>query len=154
MPIRLLILLVVLAEIAGFILVGGALGVLPTLALILIGVIAGALLLRRQGVATLDRVRAEVAARRLPGRTVAEGMVKAFAALLLIIPGFLTDLIAVLLLIPPIREALWRLAAARAKAFVPGGFSGASRPTLIELEPGDFRAASRGRPVLPDDKQA
>ena len=113
MPISLIFLALVLGEIAGFIVVGKAIGVLPTLGLILLGMAAGVLLLRRQGFATLMRVRDDLAAGRHPARPLAEGALLAFAALLIILPGFLTDTIGILLFVPFIREALWRAVQSR-----------------------------------------
>ncbi len=107
-PIPLLLLALVFGEIAGFILVGEAIGVLPTLGLVLLGMAAGVLLLRRQGVATLMRLRAELATDRPSARPLAEGALLAFAALLILVPGFITDLVGILLYVPVIREFFWR----------------------------------------------
>src|SRR5262245_2157221 len=98
MPVLLVLLAFLLAEIAGFILVGEVLGVLPTLALVLIGLAAGILLLRRQGLETLMRVKADVEAGRRPGRSLADGAAVAAAALLIAIPGFVSDVFGLLLL--------------------------------------------------------
>jgi UPF0716 protein FxsA len=106
-PFSLVFLTLILGEIAGFILVGQAIGVLATLGLVLLGMVAGVLLLRRQGVATLMRVRANLAADRPPARPLAEGAILAFAALLIILPGFITDIVGGLLFIPFVRETLW-----------------------------------------------
>ncbi len=107
-PFSLVFLALVLGEIAGFILVGETIGVLPTLGLVLLGMVVGALLLRRQGIATLMRVREELAADRPPARPLAEGALLAFAALLIILPGFVTDLIGILLFIPFVRERIFQ----------------------------------------------
>ena len=105
-PFSLVFLLFVLAEIALFIMVGGAIGVLATLGLVLFGMIAGVLLLRWHGVAALSRARAEMEGGRPPARQLAQGAALAAAALLIILPGFLTDLIGVLLFVPQVRGAL------------------------------------------------
>jgi UPF0716 protein FxsA len=107
-PFSLAFLALVFGEIAGFILVGKTIGVLPTLGLVLLGMIVGVLLLRLHGIATLVRARAEIAAGRTAARPLAEGAVLALGALLVILPGFLTDLIGILLFIPGVRDALWR----------------------------------------------
>jgi UPF0716 protein FxsA len=106
-----LLLLFLLAEIATYILVGRAIGVLPTLALTLTGMAAGILLLRRQGLATLARIRTETEAGRVPGRPLFEGALQAVAALLMLLPGFLSDIAGLLLFVPAVRAALWRRAA-------------------------------------------
>jgi len=97
-----------LLEIAMFIVVGRAIGVFPTLALIILAAIAGGLLLRQQGLSVLNRMRTNMSTGTLPGQTLFDGMVMAVAALLLIIPGFLGDIIALVLLIPPVRTWLYR----------------------------------------------
>jgi UPF0716 protein FxsA len=108
LPFSLVFLLLVLAEIAVFIRVGEAIGVLATLGLTLFAMVAGALLLRYHGVATLVRVRAEIEAGRTPAPALAEGAVLAAAAFLLIVPGFITDAAGALLFVPPVRRMLWR----------------------------------------------
>jgi UPF0716 protein FxsA len=146
-PILVIVLTLILAEIAVFILVGESIGVLATLALTLFGMIAGALLVRNQGIATLMRVRAETAAGRLPARPLAEGAVLVVAGLLIMLPGFITDLVGLALFVPAVREALWR-AIRRRIAF---GTATAEMPqkggVVVELDRGDY--ASRPGPDSP-----
>ena len=131
-PLRLAVLLLLLAEIAVLILVGQAIGVAATLALILLSMVAGLVLLRWQGTATLMRIRAEAAAGRVPARPLLEGAVLAIAALLLIMPGFLTDILGLLLFIPAFRarfgQRLRRRFEAKRSAWRAG------RPATIELD--------------------
>ena len=151
-PFSVIILFTIFAEIAVFIVVGDAIGVAATLGLTLLAMIAGAVLLKRQSVATLNSIRAEVAAGRVPARPLAEGAVAAIAGLLLIAPGFLTDVLGILLFIPAVRSAIWgrmrrRLETARRRgAFRPAG------PAVLELEPGEYEADPRpvARPGPPD----
>ena len=128
MPLPLLLFLPILAEIAVFILVGQAVGVLATLALVLAGTLAGVVILRSLGPKTLQKVRADLAAERVPARPIAEGAVTAVAAILLILPGFVSDVFGILLLIPGVREGLWRWVAKRVR-FQP------MRRTPIKPEP-------------------
>ena len=107
-PVSAILAALILAEIAGFILVGEAIGVLPTLGLVLLGMLAGALLLRQLGIATLLKAQAEMAAGRTPARPLAEGAIKALAAALIILPGFVSDFLGIVLFIPFVRESLWR----------------------------------------------
>ena len=97
-----------LLEIAGFIIVGRQIGVLPTLGLVVLSSIAGALLLRIQGFGVMTRIRNEVEAGRDPGRELAHGAMILLAGMLLLIPGFVTDIIGLLLFIPPVRDLAWR----------------------------------------------
>jgi UPF0716 family protein affecting phage T7 exclusion len=106
-PFLIPVLLGTFAEIAVFILVGDAIGVLPTLGLTLLSMIVGAVLLKRQGVAALNNIRAEVARGRVPARPVAEAAMVAVAGFLLIVPGFLTGAAGLLLFIPAVRSAIW-----------------------------------------------
>ena len=139
----LMILAFLLAEIAGFILVGEALGVVPTLALVLLGIVAGIAILRHQGFETLMRVKADVAADRTPTRSLADGAAIAVAALLIAIPGFVSDAIGLLLLLPPVRSAAIRTVRNRFFARMPPSARGATRPAVINLDRNDYRAPPR-----------
>lgn len=97
-----------LAEIALFIVVGRSIGVLPTLALIILAAVVGGLVLRQQGLGVLNRMRANVTTGTLPGQTLFDGMALALAAIFLLVPGFLGDIIAIPLLLPPVRAWLYR----------------------------------------------
>lgn len=143
-PVSVIVIAPILAEIAGFVLVGKAIGVFGTLGLVVLGMLAGVTLLRRQGVATLRRVQADLAAERTPARPLAEGAVQALAALLLIVPGFLTDLIAIALFIPPVREGLWRAIRRRAYAD-PEARHGRvfRRAAVIDLDRTEYNAPER-----------
>jgi len=89
--------------------VGGLIGVLPTLALLLIMSLLGATLLRRQGRDAWRRFNAALAERRFPGREVADGLLITIGGALLLTPGFVTDGVGLLLLIPPTRAIARRL---------------------------------------------
>ncbi|HTJ63606.1 MAG TPA: FxsA family protein [Alphaproteobacteria bacterium] len=128
-----MILALPLAEIATFIVVGNAIGVLRTLMLIVVSAAVGFIMLRDAGIMTafrLQRQRGDQAA------ILAEGGTRMLAGLLLLIPGFLTDLAALLILIPPVRDFLLkavRLPAAAAPA-------AAEKPqTRTDVIDGDFR---------------
>lgn len=142
-PLSMVFLALILGEIAGFILVGQAIGVLATLGLVLLGMVAGMLLLRRQGVATLMRVRADLAAERPPARPLAEGALLAFAALLIMLPGFITDIVGTLLFIPFVRAALWRAVRSRVtmRSGSPVPATSASGP-VVDLEREDYGSRS------------
>ncbi|MEZ5841669.1 MAG: FxsA family protein [Hyphomicrobiales bacterium] len=102
------LLVVPMAEIAVFVVVGSKIGVAATLALIVVTAIIGSILLRLQGFALLARIRDEVAANRLPGAELGHGVMLLIAGLLLLTPGFVTDTIGFLLFVPPVRDAIWR----------------------------------------------
>ncbi len=106
--IAILVLALPLLEIAGFVLVGSEIGVLPTIGLVLLSAVAGSLLLRWQGFGALGRIRREIEAGNPPGREVAHGLMIMFAGILLLIPGFITDIFGLLLFVPAVRELAWR----------------------------------------------
>lgn len=101
-----LFLLLSLAEIAVFVRVGSAIGVWPTLALVLISAVGGLAIVRLQGLATMRRARAALGRGELPAAELFNGACLLLAGILLLTPGFLTDLVGLLLLVPPLRAGL------------------------------------------------
>ncbi|WP_199262277.1 FxsA family protein [Paracoccus binzhouensis] len=102
-----------IVEIALFIQVGSAIGVLPVIALVLGSAVAGAAVMRRQGArAALDLQRA-MQDFRDPGRPMAHGALVMIAGLLMVVPGLFTSALGLLLLIPPVRSLILRQMAAR-----------------------------------------
>lgn len=89
--------------------VGGLIGVLPTLVLLVAMSLLGASLLRQQGRDAWRRFNAALAERRFPGREVADGLMITVGGVLLLTPGFVTDGVGLLLLIPPTRAVARRL---------------------------------------------
>lgn len=108
-------LLVPLVEIAFFVVIGNAIGLWPTLAGVLLTAVAGALVLRWQGLSLINEIRTSMGAGRLPARALADAMMVAIAGLLLLLPGYFSDLIGILLLIPPVRSAIYRYLASRVR---------------------------------------
>lgn len=141
-PIALLLLIafigVPLLEIAIFIQVGGVIGLGWTLALVVLTAIAGTVLLRHQGFQVLRRAQAQLDANQVPVAEVFEGVCLLFAGALLLTPGFFTDAIGGLLLLPPVRAMLFRSVKSRIEAEVVrrrGQSSpGAGGPEVIDAE--------------------
>jgi UPF0716 protein FxsA len=111
-PVPLLLLFVIfvvvpIAELYVLWQVGSAIGILPTIALLLLDSIAGTVLMKRQGRAAWQRFNEASTAGRIPAREVADGALIILGGAFLLTPGFLTDIIGFLLLIPPTR-ALFR----------------------------------------------
>lgn len=100
-------------EIALFIQVGGAIGLWPTLAIVIATALAGTLLLRSQGIATLNRLRTSVSSGENPMNPIAHGALILVAGVLLLTPGFFTDAVGLSLMIPPLRAVLIKAGAAR-----------------------------------------
>lgn len=86
--------------------VGQAVGALNTVALLIVVSMLGAWLVKREGFSVVRRARARAAQGAVPGRELVDGVMIVFAGALLITPGFLSDVIGVLLLLPPVRAAL------------------------------------------------
>ncbi|MEA2753749.1 MAG: protein FxsA [Aliidongia sp.] len=111
MPLVILLLLWPLAEIAGFVWIGDAIGVGPTLAFVLLSGLLGLALLRRASLATLRHFRANLEAGKTPVPAALDGMWRLLAGLLLVVPGFLSSGMALLLSIPVVRTLLTRAVA-------------------------------------------
>ena len=102
-----------IAEIALFIYVGGRIGLLATLVIIVLTAVVGSALVAKQGSAAVANVQAAFFEARFPGRELAHGAMIVVAGAFLVTPGFLTDVIGFLLLVPPVREAARRFVTAR-----------------------------------------
>jgi UPF0716 protein FxsA len=112
MPLLALIVLFIvvpLAELYVIIKVGEAIGLAPTLALLLADSVLGAMLLRHQGRAVWRRFNEALGAGRMPHREVMDGVLVIFGGAFLLTPGFLTDIVGVVLLVPPTRSLVRRL---------------------------------------------
>lgn len=102
-----------IVEIAIFIKVGQLIGLLPTLALIIGAALLGGLLIRQQGLSVLGQLRNNVNSGRMPGRAIADAMMIGVAAMFLVLPGFLSDIVALALLLPPVRGWIYGALASR-----------------------------------------
>jgi UPF0716 protein FxsA len=126
-----------LLEIFAFIQVGSAIGAMPTLGLIVLTAVGGALLVRHQGLKVVLDARSSLARKELPLAAVVHGGLLLLAGLLLLTPGFVTDGVGFLLLVPPVRSLaaakIWRWLEARAK-IVTRPAPGRRRPAVIEGE--------------------
>jgi len=123
-----------LIEIAFFVVIGNAVGLWPTLAGVLLTAVAGSLILRWQGLSLINEIRASMGQGRLPARAIADAMMVAIAGLLLLLPGYFSDLIGILLLIPPVRTLLYRFLASRVKVVSTTGQSYGFGPRQVEDE--------------------
>lgn len=106
-----LFILIPIIELYVLILVGSHIGALATILLVLITAIIGVNLLRSQGLSTLNQVQTQMQRGEMPATSLIEGMLLFFAGALLLTPGFVTDTIGFILMIPPVRKgfALWVL---------------------------------------------
>lgn len=104
--IALLFLVVPFLELFVLLQVGEAIGVLDTIALLVLVSLVGAWLVKREGLGVLRRAQQRAAAGAVPGRELVDGVLILFAGALLLTPGFVTDVVGILLLLPPVRAAL------------------------------------------------
>ena len=110
MPLVLLLLFVVvpIVEIWVIVLVGQAIGIVPTLVLLLADAVLGTWLFRREGRKAWAALRDAIAERRVPAKEVADGALVVVGGAFLLSPGFVTDAVGVLCLLPPTRAVLRR----------------------------------------------
>lgn len=126
--------------------VGGVIGALPTIGLVLLTAVIGLALLKKQGFATLLRVRQKMEEGQVPARELVEGFFLAVGGALLLTPGFVTDALGFACLLPGTRHALiaWGM-----KRFKPGVYpfgqqtnTSDHQNTTIE---GEFRREDKNR---------
>jgi UPF0716 protein FxsA len=136
-----------IAELYVLIQIGSAIGILPTIALLILDSVLGAALMRSQGRAAWMRFNRALAEGRVPGREVMDGALVIFGGALLVTPGFLSDVLGLILLLPPtraiIRTVLVRRFAGRVAASATSGAQ--SRMGRI------FTFETGGRPGTHDD---
>lgn len=138
----LLFLVVPIIEIALFIVLGQAIGLWPTLLGVLVTALIGSVLIRRQGLALIGRVRSEIDRGALPARQLADGVMLAVSGALLLTPGYFTDTLGFLLLVPPVRDVVYAELAKRVRVVsMSGSYEQYSRPRdrdTIDLDPDDW----------------
>jgi UPF0716 protein FxsA len=106
--------------------IGQTFGALPTVGFVILMGVAGAALAKSQGFATLARIQREMAEGKVPAAALLDGVLIIAASLLMITPGVLTDVVGVLLLVPPVRavvgRALTRYVSTRVRVVTPSPF--------------------------------
>jgi UPF0716 protein FxsA len=105
-PFLLLFVLFPVLELFVFVKVAGAIGFFPALLLIILGSMFGVFVLRVAGLATALRARESLNRGELPAQTMLEGLMLALAGGLLILPGFISDVIGLIMLLPISRRLL------------------------------------------------
>ncbi|MBO68214.1 MAG: exlusion protein FxsA [Acidiferrobacteraceae bacterium] len=108
MPVFILFVVVTFAEIYLLIKMGATVGVTWTILLVLLTAVVGAWLVRLQGIAAWRRFQTSIARHHLPAEPLVEGLCLLLAGALLLIPGFVTDIIGFTCLVPPIRRMMLR----------------------------------------------
>src|ERR671914_2811465 len=129
--------IVPLAELYVILRVGDAIGAVWTILLLAADSVLGSLLLRAQGRSVWRRFNDALAAGRMPPREVVDGVLVIFGGAFLITPGFLTDVVGLLLLVPPTRSTFRRLVVARLGGrVVVAGVERAGRGRRVEADGG------------------
>ena len=136
MRLFLLFLLVPLIEIGLFIQIGGAIGLWPTLGIVILTAIAGTYLLRSQGMAVLSQLQGSMSELKDPTEPLAHGAMILFSGALLLTPGFFTDFVGLAFMIPGVRRGVFRFAR--------------DRVTVQSFTYGDAPQNSETRPHQPD----
>lgn len=106
MQILALLLVAGVVELAVLVAIGLAIGVLPTIGLLVAAAVLGSWLLRWQGRRTLQEFREAIGQRRPPEKELSDGVLIAAAGILIILPGLLSDVAGLLCLLPPVRAVL------------------------------------------------
>ena len=129
-------------EIYVLIQVGQVIGALWTIALLVAIAALGSALLRLQGLATLANVQAAMSRGELPTSAILDGLVLLVAGVLMVTPGFVTDLAGFICLLPPLRRALARALGAALMLRVQRGVGRRAAPTTAagkRVLEGDYR---------------
>ncbi|MBL4750650.1 MAG: FxsA family protein [Amylibacter sp.] len=113
MPLLILFILIPIIEIGLFIQVGGAIGLWPTLAIVILTAVIGTSMLRKQGISTMARLQSSMQSGENPVDPMVHGALILVSGVLLLTPGFFTDGLGFLLLLPPVRAALIKWGAAK-----------------------------------------
>jgi UPF0716 protein FxsA len=145
MPVLLLALFLLLpiAELYVIIQIGNAIGLMPTLALLVLDGFLGAALSRSQGRTAWGRFNRALSEGRVPARETFDGAMIILGGALLLTPGFLTDIVGLFLLIPPTRALVRRGVARLARRRVSFAWTIASPPPRPSARPGRSSGTSR-----------
>jgi UPF0716 protein FxsA len=121
----LVFLVVPFVELYVLIQLGHVIGALPTVALLVAVSIVGAWLVKHEGISTVRRAQEQLRLGNVPATELVDGLLVLLAGVLLITPGFVTDVFGALLLLPPVRSVVRSTARKRL----------ARRVGVIEVEP-------------------
>ena len=150
-----------MAEIATFIQVGDMIGLWPTLLAIVATGVLGTILVRIQGLQTLRQVQASLDRGESPVAELFGGLALLLAGVLLLLPGFITDALGFLLLVPSLRRSIgvavlrWMTRGGRMRVWRTGGETRGDRGTVIDVDYVEVRdppGPAETGPRLPDGR--
>ena len=96
----LIFILVPVAELGVLLFSGQTIGVWPTLILLIVTGLLGSYLAKKQGINTIRKVQEQIQFGKVPGNEILDGLCVLFGGILLLLPGFLTDILGLILLLP------------------------------------------------------
>lgn len=146
MPLFILALLALpLIEIGVLIMVGSSIGVFATIGLVILTGVLGTILLRIQGFSVLTRIRHDMDRGEAPDKSLADAAMIAVAGLFLILPGFVSDVIGLLLFLPPVRAFIRSMIGKRVTIVRAAGRARhRQQPDVVDLDPAEFRRTGPG----------
>lgn len=145
------LLLYLIAEVAAIWAVGSAVGALWTIALLLGGAFVGSWLARREGGKAMRAFIRAAQAGKSGHQEVTDGMLVALGGLLILVPGFVTDVAGLLLLFPPTRSVFRRRWVRKMEQSAPLGTFGTQRVVVVDGEvvtPGHRPRPDQGQPRI------
>ncbi len=144
-------LMVPIVEIALFIQVGGAIGLWPTLAIVVLTAFLGTWLVRAQGRMALSQMQSSFSELNDPTEPLAHGAMILVAGALLLTPGFFTDAVGFALLMPPVRMAVLRYLQSRIKVaqFEMGATQTRTRHGPSDVIDGEFEDVTADNNPMP-----
>lgn len=136
-------LIVPMIEIGLFIVMGQTIGLWPTLLGIIVTALIGSAIIRNQGLSLISDIQRHMQAGKLPAMQLFEGLLIGIAGALLLTPGYFTDTIGFLFLVPPLRQALYAYLKTKVKVETFTGGSGYGpqqrRDGIVDLEDDNWR---------------
>jgi UPF0716 protein FxsA len=138
------LLVLAIVEIFVIVAVGQAIGAWPTFLLLLAGCVLGVLVIRHQGVRAWRALNQAVQSGRMPARELADGIVVLLGGTLLLVPGFVTDVLGLILVLPftrPVARSLLASVISRRMIVVSDRFTG---PTVADRAEWEQQAPPQG----------
>jgi len=143
-----LLIVVPIVELAVMVQVAGMIGVLPTVGLVVASSLVGFWLMKAEGLGVLRRMQTQMAEGQMPAAEVVDGVLVLVGGLLMVLPGFITSVLGLLLLLPPVRALVRPLVLARVRRRVERGQAQFVAFTTSAAGPGFGSAGSTfGGPV-------